>query len=58
MQAMWYFGSSEGNKFVEWSSAVNVKSTFVNYGQSRDWFDSVQGHGEEFLFQINAVGSN
>ena len=50
VQAMWYFGSAEGSKFVEWSSAVNVKRTFVNYGQSRDWFDNAQGHGEEFLF--------
>ena len=50
VQAMWYFGSAEGSKFVEWSSAVNVKRTFVNYGQSRDWFDNAQGHGQEFLF--------
>ncbi|XP_067036183.1 aldehyde dehydrogenase family 16 member A1-like [Acropora muricata] len=50
VQAMWYFGSAEGSKFVECSSAVNVKRTFVNYGQSRDWFDNAQEHGEEFLF--------
>lgn len=50
VQAMWYFGSAEGSKFVEWSSAVNVKRTFVNYGESRDWFDNAQGQGEEFLF--------
>ncbi|CAH3189699.1 unnamed protein product, partial [Porites lobata] len=50
VQAMWYFGSAEGSKFVEWSSAVNVKRTFVNYGQTRDWLDNSQGQGEEFLF--------
>lgn len=50
VQAMWYFGSAEGSKFVEWSSSVNVKRTFVNYGQSRDWLDNSQGQGEEFLF--------
>ena len=50
VQAMWYFGSAEGSKFVEWSSSVNVKRTFVNYGQSRDWRDNSQGQGEEFLF--------
>ncbi|XP_068743586.1 aldehyde dehydrogenase family 16 member A1-like [Montipora capricornis] len=53
VQAMWYFGTAEGSKFVEWSSAVNVKRTFVNCGQSRDWFDNSQGHGEEFLFHAN-----
>ena len=50
VQAMWYFGSAEGSKFVEWSSSVNVKRIFVNYGQSRDWLDNSQGQGEEFLF--------
>ena len=50
MQAMRYFGPAEGSKFAECFSAVNVKRTFVKYGQSRDWFDSAQGHGEKFLF--------
>ena len=49
VQAMWYMGSAEGSKFVEWSSAVNVKRTLVDYGQPRDWFDHDQGQGEEFL---------
>lgn len=50
VQVIWYFGSAEGSKFVEWSSAVNVKRTYVNYGESRDWFENAQGQGEEFLF--------
>ncbi|ROT78477.1 hypothetical protein C7M84_002802 [Penaeus vannamei] len=50
LQSMWYFGSLEGSKFVEHTSAVNVKRTWVNYGMKRDWFDSEQGQGEEFLY--------
>lgn len=49
-QSMWYFGSLEGSKFVEYTSAVNVKRTWVNYGLERDWLDAHQGQGEEFLY--------
>lgn len=51
IEAMWYFGSEEGSRFVEAVSADNVKRTFVNYGVKRDWFDAEQGAGEEFLYQ-------
>ncbi|XP_066935468.1 aldehyde dehydrogenase family 16 member A1-like isoform X2 [Clytia hemisphaerica] len=51
VNAMWYFGSQEGSKFVEHTSAVNIKRTWVNYGQPRDWFDRQQGYGEEFLIR-------
>ncbi|CAI9738335.1 aldehyde dehydrogenase family 16 member A1-like [Octopus vulgaris] len=50
VQAMWYFGTAEGSAFVEFTSAINCKRTFVNYGQPRDWTDSEQGQGEEFLY--------
>ncbi|KAL5479194.1 hypothetical protein EMCRGX_G022685 [Ephydatia muelleri] len=50
VNAMWYFGSAEGSKFVEHASAFNVKRTWVNYGLSRDWTDPQQGQGEEFLY--------
>eukprot|EP00730_Choanoeca_flexa_P003393 TRINITY_DN11393_c0_g5_i1.p1 TRINITY_DN11393_c0_g5~~TRINITY_DN11393_c0_g5_i1.p1 ORF type:complete len:886 (+),score=229.44 TRINITY_DN11393_c0_g5_i1:2-2659(+) len=50
LEAVWYFGSAEGSKFVETAAAENIKRTWVNYGQSRDWFDAVQGAGEEFLY--------
>src|SRR5260370_37721830 len=49
VDAMWYFGSADGSKRVELASHGNMKRTWVNYGHSRDWFDSVQGEGEEFL---------
>ena len=50
VQAMWYFGSAKGSKFVEYSSADNIKRTWVNYGSSRDWTDPEQGQGQEFLY--------
>ena len=50
VQAMWYFGSAEGSKYVEYGSASNVKRTLVNYGKVRDWADPQQGAGEEFLY--------
>ena len=35
--------------------SVNVKRTWVNYGLSRDWADSEQGQGEEFLYHATQV---
>merc|ERR1711907_573759 len=49
VEAMWYFGSAEGSRFVETASAVNIKRTWCDYGFARDWLDSQQGQGEEFL---------
>ncbi|ELT96808.1 hypothetical protein CAPTEDRAFT_177352 [Capitella teleta] len=51
VQSMWYFGTAEGSKFVEYVSAENVKRTWVSYGKDRDWADKLQGQGEEFLYQ-------
>lgn len=51
VNAMWYFGSIEGSKFVEYTSAVNIKRVWVSYGMSRDWYDKEQGEGEEFLIR-------
>ncbi|KAK7107473.1 aldehyde dehydrogenase family 16 member A1-like [Littorina saxatilis] len=51
VQAVWYFGSAEGSKFVEHAAAENVKRTWVNNGHERDFATPCQGQGEEFLFQ-------
>lgn len=50
VQSVWYFGSAQGSAFVEYTSAENVKRTWVNYGQWRDWTKPDQGQGEEFLY--------
>ncbi len=49
VDAMWYFGTAEGSYFVESLSAANMKQTWVNYGETRDWTDAQQGKGEVFL---------
>ena len=55
VDAMWYFGTAEGSKQVEYHSASNMKRTWVNQGKARSWFDPVQGEGEEFLRQAIQV---
>ena len=42
LEAVWYFGTAEGSKFVEYAAAENVKRTWVNYGESRNWSDPQQ----------------
>eukprot|EP01139_Manchomonas_bermudensis_P024363 Amastigsp_a842540_113.p1 type:complete len:850 gc:universal Amastigsp_a842540_113:29-2578(+) len=51
VEAMWYFGSAEGSRNVEYVSALNMKRTWVNFGYSRNWLDDAQGQGQEFLVQ-------
>ena len=50
VMAMWYFGSADGSKFVEEASAANVKRTWVNYGEARNWRERVAGQSEDFLY--------
>ncbi|MEA2575547.1 MAG: aldehyde dehydrogenase [Chloroflexia bacterium] len=55
VDAMWYFGTAEGSKLVENSSAGNMKRTWVNYGHGRDWLSREQGEGQEFLREATQV---
>ena len=49
VDGLWYFGTKEGSKMIEHASAENMKRTWVNYGKQRNWFDVLQGEGEQFL---------
>lgn len=49
VDTIWYFGTEQGSANVEFASGGNMKRSFVNYGQARDWYDKKQGQGEEFL---------
>lgn len=49
IDAIWYFGTSQGSAMVEEFSAGNLKPAWVNNGKARDWHDPLQGQGEEFL---------
>jgi aldehyde dehydrogenase (NAD+) len=55
VDALWYFGTPEGSQQTEFSSAVNMKRTWVNYGHSRNWSDPIQGEGQEFLRQSTQI---
>ncbi len=55
IDGMWYFGSAVGSAMVEQLSAYNMKRTWVNYGEPRDWADEQQGAGHEFLHQSTHV---
>jgi aldehyde dehydrogenase (NAD+) len=55
VDAVWYFAGAEGSYHVEYESASNMKRTWVDYGQSRDWLDPHQGAGHEFLHEATQV---
>jgi aldehyde dehydrogenase (NAD+) len=47
--ALWYVGSAKVSGSLEWESAANLKSTWVNHGKRRNWFDDHQAQGWEYL---------
>jgi aldehyde dehydrogenase (NAD+) len=51
VDSLWYFGGVEGSRQVEERSAFNMKRTWVNYGEVRDWSNKEQGAGEEFIHE-------
>ncbi|HEY1721708.1 MAG TPA: aldehyde dehydrogenase family protein [Magnetospirillaceae bacterium] len=53
--AHWYVGSAAGSAMVEKASAGNVKSTWVNYGHPRDWFDNAEAQGETYLHHATQI---
>ncbi|MFS8637323.1 MAG: aldehyde dehydrogenase family protein [Gemmatimonadota bacterium] len=55
VDGVWYFGPRKGCAAVERLSAGNMKRTWVSHGRRRDWFDPVQGAGEEFLRHATQV---
>jgi len=55
VDGIWYFGTSEVSAEVERLSAGNMKRTWVDGGQARDWGDGRLGAGEEFLEQATQV---
>ena len=55
VDSVWYFGTPEGSKVVEYASAGNMKRTWVDYGHARDWLNKTQGEGPEFLREATNV---
>lgn len=54
VEAVWSFSSSDISSVVERESAGNLKRTWVNNGQARDWLGP-QGEGRDFLDQATEV---
>ena len=57
IDAVWSFGAAELSGVIEKASSSNLKRTWVNNGQSRDW-DSPQGEGRDFLAAATEVTRN
>jgi aldehyde dehydrogenase (NAD+) len=55
VDALWYFGSSEGSRAVETASTGNLKQTWCGYGLARDWTKPEQAEGREFLRRATQV---
>ncbi len=55
VDAIWYFGSAAGSAMVEKNSSGNLKPVWANHGKARDWHDSAQGQGEEFLRKATQI---
>jgi aldehyde dehydrogenase (NAD+) len=55
VDGMWYFGTKEGSKNVEFLSADNMKRTWVSFGKELDWFDKAVGEGERYLRKASQV---
>jgi aldehyde dehydrogenase (NAD+) len=48
VDAIWYVGTRDGVREVELASASNMKRTWATW-HDRDWMDSNEGEGREFL---------
>jgi aldehyde dehydrogenase (NAD+) len=55
LDSLWYFGDQKGSELVEKESVTNLKQTWCNYGKTRNWADSFQGEGKEFLKRATQV---
>lgn len=54
VDAMWYFGSPEGVRTVEYASAGNMKQTWAEHA-ARHWLSTDDGEGREFLRHATQV---
>ena len=54
VEGVWYFGSRDGVKAVEYASAANMKRTWASW-KRRDWLDPRHGEGREFLREATQV---
>ncbi len=55
VDAIWYAGPSDGVAAIERAAAGDLKQTWVDPGDGRDWFDPRRGEGREFLRHATQV---
>ncbi|NJN41513.1 MAG: aldehyde dehydrogenase family protein [Flammeovirgaceae bacterium] len=55
VDGLWYFGTKEGSRKIEFAAAENMKRAWVNFGKQRDWFDKVQAEGNQFLLKATEI---
>ena len=53
--ALWCVGSKALSESIERDSSGNLKSTWVNFGKTRDWFDDRQAQGREYLRRATQI---
>ncbi len=49
IDGLWYWGTAEGSKSIEFESAATMKRTWVNHGKAYDWTSEEQMNGDIFL---------
>lgn len=54
VEAVWYFGTHDGARAVEYESAGNMKRTWAAW-RERDWLSASEGEGREFLREATQV---
>jgi aldehyde dehydrogenase (NAD+) len=54
VDAVWSFSSQRLSTLIEATSATNLKRTWVNHGQARDWMGAA-GEGRPFLAQATEI---
>jgi aldehyde dehydrogenase (NAD+) len=52
---MWSHGNEADASLVEKASAGNLKATWVTQAKSIDWYDAIQGQGDEYLRKATQV---
>ena len=55
VDGIWYFGTEEGSRLVEYESVANLKHTWINHGLNRDWNNYQHSTGEQFLREATKI---
>ncbi len=55
IEGLWYWGTLEDGRMIEFEAAATMKRTWVNYGRYHDWMNPLQGEGEVFLRKATEI---